>query len=73
MRNDTLDFHVCDKHPLCADRITHFWVEEEQITASEKAFCTSCIQNDPAIHTGGNGKCQPRREVCLDQTGHHVG
>ena len=54
--NDALDFHVSDQHTLCANRRTHFRIQEEHIALAEQTLRAGVIEDDAAIYAGGDSK-----------------
>ena len=70
--DDGLDLFVGDERALHTDGFARAHREEEPVAHTDQLLGARLIQDDPGIGERRGGERQPRRDVGLDQTCHHV-
>ena len=70
--HQALDFIIGDKSPLQTDRSGSVRSLEEHIPLAQKPLGPRLVENNPAIHSGGDRKSYAGREIGFDQAGDHI-
>src|SRR3990167_4748917 len=66
--------HLFVHHPGALDTLwlTHAWREHQHVTLSEQFLSSNLIKDCTAIDLTCYGKCDTRRNVCLDQSSNNI-